>query len=76
VWLFAEYDSGIGRSLPDSVDDRRLAGVGHGIRAEQLDRVPAGLDIGGEAWVRLTVSSLSARASAAVLPWGWPPIRW
>ena len=50
-----------------SVDDATMADVGHGIRVTQLDRAPPGLDIGGEAWIRLTISSLSAvdRAEAS-----------
>lgn len=47
-------------SLTGSVADYPLAGFGHGIRMQQLDRAPPGLDIGGEAWIRLTISSLSA----------------
>ena len=40
--------------------DATPEGLGHGIRVQQLDRAPPGLDIGGEAWIRLTISSLSA----------------
>lgn len=46
--------------LVGSVDDYPHQGLGHGVRVEQLDRAPPGLDIGGEAWIRLTISSLSA----------------
>lgn len=60
VWLFADFDAGSGRFLGYPVDDRRLVGLGHGVRVEPLDRAPAGLVIGGQAWIRLTVSSLSA----------------
>lgn len=42
------------------VDDDPQQGLGHGIRVRQLDRAPPGLDIGGAAWIRLTISSLSA----------------
>lgn len=66
VLLHADFDSGTGQFVAHPVDDRRIAGTGHGIRVEQLDRAPAGLDIGGEAWVRLTVSSLSAMDHAKV----------
>lgn len=41
-------------------DDPNLVGTCHGIRVKQLDRSPPGLDIGGEAWIRLTIGSLSA----------------
>ena len=37
----------------------------HGIHVKQLDRAPPGLDVGGEAWIRLTVRSLSAGDHAA-----------
>lgn len=66
VLLHADFDSGTGQFVAYPVDDRRIAGTGHGIRVEQLDRAPAGLDIGGDAWVRLTVSSLSAMDHAEV----------
>lgn len=49
-----------GWGLVGSVDEYTKAGLGHGIRVTQLDRAPPGLDIGGEAWIRLTISSLSA----------------
>lgn len=68
--FFGNYDPEAESSPPDSpysdgmlvgsVDDYIHQGLGHGIRATQLDHAPPGLDIGGEAWIRLTISSLSA----------------
>lgn len=43
-----------------SVDDPTVVETGHGVRVKQLNRRPPGLDIGGQAWIRLTISSLSA----------------
>ncbi len=68
VWLFADFEAGAARMLGELAgesdgrggDDPSIVGSGHGIRVEQLDRAPAGLVIGGEAWIRLTVSSLPA----------------
>jgi len=46
-------------------DEEELAGTGWGVRLVQLDASPAGFDIGGEAWLELTVSSASAGDFAA-----------
>ena len=70
VDFFGSYDPEAEPFPPDSpysdwelggeIAAYRMEGLGHGIRVEQLDRAPPGLDIGGEAWIRLTISSLSA----------------
>ncbi|MEA2022724.1 MAG: hypothetical protein U9N79_00385 [Actinomycetota bacterium] len=46
--------------LIGDVDDPVHAELGTGIRVVQLDSPPAGLDIAGEAWMEVTISSVSA----------------
>ena len=51
-----------------SIDDQIFVDTGWGIRIVQLDSPPTGLEIGGRAWLELTVSSLSATEFTALLP--------
>jgi hypothetical protein len=50
------------------VNDQTFVDTGRGIRIVQLDSPHTGFDIGGKAWLELTVSSLSATEFAALPP--------
>jgi hypothetical protein len=54
--------------LLGNVDDPIFTGSGWGVRVVQLDSPPAGLGMGGNAWLELTVSSVSAASFAALPP--------
>ena len=58
----SKWDDG---GYPNNPDDPESVVTGWGVRLVQLDAPPAGLDIGGEAWIELTVSSVSAADFAA-----------
>jgi hypothetical protein len=71
VWLHKELDSATadcldiliadqGNSARSHADDQNLEGTGWGLRIVQLDAPPNGISIGGNAWLELTVSSVSA----------------
>jgi hypothetical protein len=46
-------------------DDAAFVGSGHGVRIAALDSPLDGFDVAGEAWLELTVSSISASEFAA-----------